>query len=184
VADTEPTRDDTPLDFSARLADKPKKTRAKRGSKSIKLSRTDIRSSLYTLGGTLNGLVKSIPRNVERAYQWADDALDDEELEAFIDALTLSLEHNQRALLILERMGKVTPHVALVNVSLIIVLRRLARRKLISEDVANALTSDNTSPVPMETGGTPSNSWGHGDRENGTSVEDIGASPVYAGVRQ
>jgi hypothetical protein len=189
VADSEPVREpgDTPLDFSSALAPKEKKSRQKRGPnkrRAIKLTRQDIYSSLYTLGGTLNGLVKSIPRRAEVAYNWADDALDEEELQAFIEALTLSLETNQRAIAVLERVGKVTPHVALLNVSLIIVLRRLSRRKLISEDVVNGLTADNQAPRPMAAGGAHGDSWVNRNGKDDAPITDISTSPVYAGAQE
>ncbi len=183
--DRAPQVDGAPaFDFSEALDPTPRKRksgpRGPRKSKAIKLSREDIFSTLYTLGGTLNGIVKSLPRKAEAAINWADDALDEEELQAFIGALTDSLESNQRALALLAKANKITPHVALLNVTFVILLRRLTRRGIINVEVIDALTREHQPPVHMETGGAPSDPWGHGNGQNGSRFEDISAQDVYA----
>src|SRR5487761_429184 len=116
-----PIDDVSPLQsrFDEALAPKERKKRGRKpGSRNaLKLSAKDIRDSVYSL----LTLANTVARNVKAT---AADALADDELSMLVEALTLEVEQNARLQTWLSKVAKVSPHVALAQVAIIIVGRR------------------------------------------------------------
>lgn len=163
---------DSPLDFSAALADRDKKPRKKRTTRTPKVAVQDIADTLYSLGTLINGGVKSVK-------DWAADALTDDELVALVEALTMEVQASPRALRWFQNIGKVSPHLALAQVSIVIIARRLVRRGVLPEGTTDALTRSDTAPGDVETGRAYSDSGINWNGQDNASIEDIPTSPLY-----
>lgn len=104
-----------------------------------------------------------------------DDLLNDEEMILLGDAISAEMLASVRARKWLDRAVKVSPHLALMQACFVIAVPRLKRHNLIpNEDWAKHAREQTESTVPMEAGGTPSDSGGYGFGENyaGTNVID------------
>lgn len=135
---------------------------------------SEICTALVAMGqvATVSVLTQVLQKSVDES-----DYLTEDEMVALGDAISAEMLASVRARKWLDRAVKVSPHLALMQVAFAIAVPRLQRHGIIPGGMHERSETDTT--VPMETGGTPSDSGRYWFGENNTGTNPFDALGLH-----